>query len=542
MMTSCVKAFADTRACIARTDDAEFDVLYNRGVSKGRTLFKDVYLISQLLNNYLNPHKRLCVKPNDNVGNEGSSDHAGGKIQVGPTALLETINMHMKENRETKEIPLHEMETIKENLSGDGPISENYLIRYMKKLSLIKTTNDLKIVSQLFSACGKSAMPCMRPLYNKVPFLSLGNFLIFYRINEGSSGKVYVGFHRLHRRTYAVKVISKSQFNGDRCLFKRLKDEMTLATEISHPNIVRTFELIETNSSLIIAMEYCDGGDLIGLIKDWSPMKESMARTVFRMIVSGINYLHQLGICHRDIKPENILLKRLHANASCEGVNMSKAALGTENVNGHTPLKNSNVKGHQEMQRKMQTEYNGTGINTAECKGDKDLYYPPDISRKVENTNRQAQPRIIPYTVKIGDFGAATKIVSAGSLVDTVGTMSYAAPEVLGCGGVIGYCGKKADVWSLGVLLYAMLFGELPWHNEKATLRDAVSNIISKAPSFPSSISQSAKEIINGMLIVNPIRRLTITEIMEHPWFLEGPIEPALTIKKIRPALSNSVQ
>ncbi|GIX61801.1 serine/threonine protein kinase, putative [Babesia caballi] len=472
LMGSCIKAFSGTRACGTRADE-EFDALLERGVAKGKVLFKDVYLVSQLLNHYVNPHKR--VVPGTPTTADCRESEADQEDECGEAESSCQAAVALK----TGEVRSPGKLAISSSAEFGGRAATS--LSSFGGLPPVNSVDEWTAFARMLTAGNWGSQPRMMPLYQRVPFLSLGNFLVFYRINEGASGKVHVGFHKLHRRTYALKVISKAQFNCDRTLFRRLKDEMSLAVALGHQNIVRTFEVLETASSLVIAMEYCDGGDVIGLIKDYSPMRESMARTVFRMVACGVQYLHASNICHRDIKPENIFLKRVVSRPG-SGSTADGAAGGVDSE----PL-------------------------------------PHGMMR---------------YVAKVGDFGAATRVADDRLLMDTVGTISYAAPEVLGCGGVMGYCGKSADIWSLGVLLYAMLFGELPWHNEDLSLREAVKRVLAKPLAFPGEASEPVIDLMTRMLSVNPSQRPTVDEVLSHPWVGEEGRQPLLVVRKIRPSLS----
>ncbi|EDO07885.1 Protein kinase domain family protein [Babesia bovis T2Bo] len=489
LMSSCVKAFAGTRACGTKADH-EFDALLERGIAKGKVLFKDVYLVSQLLNHYVNPHQRLMSRTTastDYVEPITLDTQQSRDLNNGPTLGSQYTDQLKKQ--ESSSNVARSTEDIRSEFwgstadSGSIAIDKASSVNYDLK-SCSNSFDNWNMFAKFLSTSNTASKQFMLPLYSKIPFISLGNFVVFYRINEGSFGKVHVGFHKLHRRTYALKVISKTQFNSDTSLFRRLKDEMSLVTAVVHPNVVRTFEIIETVSTLVIAMEYCDGGDMIGLIKDYSPMSESMARTIFRMVANGVNYLHSSNICHRDIKPENIFLKRIVRKSS--GLISNTSATATSQINDQ-PINLPN----------------GT----------------------------------MAYILKIGDFGAATRIPEDRLLLDTVGTMSYAAPEVLGCGGVMGYCGKSADIWSLGILLYAMLFGELPWHNEDINLQDAVQQILNNPIKIPLDISASLTHLLRHMLQVNPSKRPSVKEVLAHPWLSEV-AEDHLIVKKIKPTFS----
>ena len=72
--------------------------------------------------------------------------------------------------------------------------------------------------------------------------------------------------------------------------------------------MIQLYEIIETNRQLFLIMEYASGGELFDYIVQNTKLKEKEACKYFQQILSGIEYLHELGIVHRDLKPENLLL------------------------------------------------------------------------------------------------------------------------------------------------------------------------------------------------------------------------------------------
>eukprot|EP00756_Hemistasia_phaeocysticola_P037363 Hpha_TRINITY_DN16692_c1_g1::TRINITY_DN16692_c1_g1_i4::g.180253::m.180253/K08794/CAMK1; calcium/calmodulin-dependent protein kinase I len=120
--------------------------------------------------------------------------------------------------------------------------------------------------------------------------------------------------------------------------------------------------------------------------------------------------------------------------------------------------------------------------------------------------------------IKISDFGLA-KIWSGDTLVKTAcGSPNYVAPEVL-LNDMRGYT-FAVDMWSLGVILYVLLCGFCPFFDENTP---ALFRAITQGNySFPSpywdDISEEAKELIRHMLVVNPQKRMTPEEALEHPW------------------------
>lgn len=116
--------------------------------------------------------------------------------------------------------------------------------------------------------------------------------------------------------------------------------------------------------------------------------------------------------------------------------------------------------------------------------------------------------------VKIADFGLSNEISDGDFLSTSCGSPNYAAPEVIR-GGM--YAGPEIDVWSSGVILYVMICGKLPFEDEDVQVLFA--KISSGHFIVPPSISPEARSLINSMLVVDPVKRITIPEIMKHPWF-----------------------
>ncbi|PIA35643.1 hypothetical protein AQUCO_03500179v1 [Aquilegia coerulea] len=119
--------------------------------------------------------------------------------------------------------------------------------------------------------------------------------------------------------------------------------------------------------------------------------------------------------------------------------------------------------------------------------------------------------------VKIADFGLSNIMRDGHFLKTSCGSPNYAAPEVIS--GKL-YAGPEVDVWSCGVILYALLCGTLPFDDEN------IPNLFKKIKggiyTLPSHLSAGARDLIPRMLVVDPMKRMTIPEIRQHPWFQAG--------------------
>ncbi|KAG0164171.1 Protein kinase [Apophysomyces sp. BC1034] len=116
--------------------------------------------------------------------------------------------------------------------------------------------------------------------------------------------------------------------------------------------------------------------------------------------------------------------------------------------------------------------------------------------------------------VKIADFGLSNIMTDGDFLKTSCGSPNYAAPEVIS--GKL-YAGPEVDVWSCGVILYVMLCGRLPFDDEYIpTLFKKINGGIYTMPSF---LSPETKYLLTSMLVVDPMKRITIHEIRQNPWF-----------------------
>lgn len=128
--------------------------------------------------------------------------------------------------------------------------------------------------------------------------------------------------------------------------------------------------------------------------------------------------------------------------------------------------------------------------------------------------------------IKVADFGMASLQVGDNAMLETsCGSPHYACPEV-----IRGekYDGRKADVWSCGVILYALLVGALPFDDEN--LRNLLEKVKRGHFSIPVFIPTDVQDMIRGMINVDPAKRLTMEDVKKHSFLNsfkdELPLEP----------------
>ncbi|KAJ3024141.1 UNVERIFIED_CONTAM: hypothetical protein HDU68_008307 [Siphonaria sp. JEL0065] len=133
-----------------------------------------------------------------------------------------------------------------------------------------------------------------------------GSYMLIKTIGQGEFGKVKMGIQIETNKQVAVKLTKKALLGPDRR--ERLMREISILQSLDHPYILKLHDVIETDNYIGMIMEPCLGGELFEYIVRRNYLVEKDAVRFFAQIVTGVSYLHSVGIVHRDLKLENILL------------------------------------------------------------------------------------------------------------------------------------------------------------------------------------------------------------------------------------------
>ena len=136
---------------------------------------------------------------------------------------------------------------------------------------------------------------------------TVGHYKLGRDLGKGTFGKVKVGTHTLTGEKVAIKVLEKDKIIDVNDV-DRVAREIKILKIVRHPVVVQLYEIVETQKELYLIMEYARGGELFEYIVNRKRVREKEAAKFLLQLISGIEYLHKLGICHRDLKPENLLM------------------------------------------------------------------------------------------------------------------------------------------------------------------------------------------------------------------------------------------
>src|SRR3989442_10797739 len=125
-------------------------------------------------------------------------------------------------------------------------------------------------------------------------------------LGEGGMGSVYKARDRELNRMVALKVI-RPELAGSQAIIDRFKQELLLATQVTHKNVIRIYDLSEAEGMKFITMEYVEGEDLRGLMQQKKKLAPEEAVEIMLQVCRALEAAHSVGIIHPDLKPQNIM-------------------------------------------------------------------------------------------------------------------------------------------------------------------------------------------------------------------------------------------
>ena len=133
-----------------------------------------------------------------------------------------------------------------------------------------------------------------------------GRYEILQLLGEGGMGAVYKAADRELNRFVALKVI-RPELASNPSILARFKQELLLAHQVTHRNVIRIYDLGEAQGVKFITMEFIEGKDLRSLIREKQKFAPEEAVEVIQQVCQALDAAHSVGVIHRDLKPQNIM-------------------------------------------------------------------------------------------------------------------------------------------------------------------------------------------------------------------------------------------
>ena len=129
------------------------------------------------------------------------------------------------------------------------------------------------------------------------------------KIGEGMFGKVKLGIHLFTKEKVAIKIFDKGKIKKEKEQ-EYIEREISILKKLNHYNIIKLYNIIHTDNFIFLIQEYVPNGELLHFLESSENinLSEKDICKIYQQIISGIEYLHEVGIAHRDLKLENILL------------------------------------------------------------------------------------------------------------------------------------------------------------------------------------------------------------------------------------------
>src|SRR5438477_1661823 len=140
------------------------------------------------------------------------------------------------------------------------------------------------------------------------PGTVLGNrYEILTLLGQGGMGAVYKARDTELDRLVALKII-RPELTTNPEILKRFKQELILARQVTHRNVIRIFDLGQADGFKFITMEYLEGQDLRAVLREKGKLAPEEAARIILQICRALEAAHGEGVVHRDLKPQNIML------------------------------------------------------------------------------------------------------------------------------------------------------------------------------------------------------------------------------------------
>ncbi|ORZ21572.1 kinase-like domain-containing protein, partial [Absidia repens] len=307
------------------------------------------------------------------------------------------------------------------------------------------------------SATAMHHRPSLSAFYEEQHGDEIDDYVMNQVIGYGGFSTVRKGYCIGNGQTVAIKIIKKKAEDSPG-VDMHLERELEIWQTLDHPNVVRIQKVLETDFATYIVCDYCANGTLLERLLSQPTMVNQEKKRLFSQLCNVVDHLHRhCNVVHKDIKLDNILLD--------DDMNIKLCDFGLAVFQRHSvaPTHLAQV-----------------------ARPGSPLASPPSSSSSFIDTTTE----------------------------DVGGSLAYCAPEQIKATRVLS-C-PKTDVWSIGVVLFGMFAGRLPFDDDyDVRLRQT---ILTGKYSMPDTFSPELADLVSHCLESNPSLRYSLDQVMNHPW------------------------
>ncbi|KAG8466542.1 hypothetical protein KFE25_007921 [Diacronema lutheri] len=303
-------------------------------------------------------------------------------------------------------------------------------------------------------------------------------------IDEGAHAKVYRARYGTLGEC-AAKVLSKRTMSAAEQAWVRA--EVAVHRRLLHPHIVALHTAFETPRDITLVLALCRGGSLRELmdetVQSGRSLPEALCRHYFRQLVGALHYCHRHGVVHRDIKLDNLAF----ADGARETLMLLDFGFAAQTNRLRGFVGSPHFAAPEVHAARRVAARAGAGAGTGDAA-------------------RARQPRV----------PAAATAAAGGT-----------------------YAGTPTDVWSAGVVLFALLSNSLPFCGDEGS-EDLSRAIITGTWGARPRCDDAGLDLLNALLRVDPLKRASLDDVCEHPWTLHGGRDAGRDVPAAQPSVSGA--
>ena len=188
-------------------------------------------------------------------------------------------------------------------LTAAGLLSSDHATKYSQEIE----TGAEALLTRLVRDGHITQFQCDKFNAGEASEIHFGDYVVIDKLGQGGMGTVLLAKHRRMDRQVAIKVLPVTVLESKDAV-ARFYQEVKVAGQLTHPNIVHAYDAGEHKGFHYLVMEYVKGHDLAQVLSHMGPVPPSLALDYISQAASGLEYAHAMNIVHRDIKPSNLLL------------------------------------------------------------------------------------------------------------------------------------------------------------------------------------------------------------------------------------------